>query len=187
MGSKVQSAYHKQIKDSYMHDTNTQLIHANSCREIQLLGVSGKENVTPQRKVCCMVGITTQQPVHSCLREHACVRNKWLRCGTICMVQGVSRPAARRRCSAGAVPALYHSHQPAHPHLPVRHSGVSQGHAVHPADVGPPHVPQSQWNALLVPHHHTERRAGPSAVCPFRQDRLASFVICQTACCTDTC
>ncbi len=120
-------------------------------------------------------------------KEHVCVRDEWLRCGIICMVQGVSRPATRRGCSAGAVPALHHPHQSAHPHLPVRHSGVSQGHAVHTADVGPPHVPQSQWDALLVSHHHTERRAWTSAVCPFRQDRLASSVMCQIACCTDMC
>ena len=30
-----------------MHDTNTQLIYAGSCREIQLLGVSGEESVIP--------------------------------------------------------------------------------------------------------------------------------------------
>ena len=124
----------------------------------------------------------------ACARPHERnVRNEWLKHGNICVVQGVSRPATRRRCSAGAVPALPHPHQSAHSHLPVRHSGAGQGHAVHPADVGPPHVSQSQWDALLVPHNHTERRAGPSSVCPFRQDRSACVMSCQTACCADTC
>jgi len=40
---------------------------------------------------------------------------------------------------------------------------------VHIADVGPPDVSQSQWDALLVPNNYIERRARPSAVCQTRQ------------------